>query len=293
MQDLVQVVAGGLLMGGIYAMVSVGLSLIFGVVRLVNFAHGEFVMIAMYASYVLKIWLGLDPYLSVILVIPGLFLAGLVVQRLVLQPLLKDHSMQVFATFGLLILLENTAFTLTGGQFLSFDTAYSRISLQVGPVSLHLPAVIAFLASVAVTVGLPLWLNRSALGRAIRAVSQDQQAARLMGIHVERVYLIAFGIGSACAGLAGALLVPMYVISPKVGSDFVLAAFAVVVLGGLGSVPGAFVGGLLVGVVESLAGFLISPAVKESIWFLIFILVLMARPQGLFGIRGAEEVGFK
>ena len=293
METFLNVLASGVLLGGIYALVSIGLNLIFGVVRIVNFAQGELIMLGMYGTAGLFIAIDLDPYLSAFIVVPALFLLGVILQRFILQPLQGESMMQIFATFGLLLFFQNVVLALTRGENVSIDSAYSATVIELGSTNLSLTRVIVLVAVTLVALGLNLALRRTLIGKAIRAVAQDRQAARLMGINVERTYMLAFGIGAALAGLAGVLLAPIYTMAPQIGGNFILAAFAVVVLGGLGSVTGAFIGGFVVGIVESLAGFYIDPALKQAIWFLIFIAVLIVRPQGLMGQAGAEEVGLR
>lgn len=293
MENFLNVLVAGILLGGIYSLASIGLNLIFGVVRIVNFAQGELIMLAMYATAALTIGIGLDPYLSIVVVVPALFLLGVLLQRLILQPLQGESMMQIFATFGVLMIFQNLVTALTRGENVSIDTVYGSTVIQLGTVNISLVRLIVLVAVTLIAVGLNIWLRRSLAGKAIRAVAQDRQAARLMGIDVERTFMLAFGIGAALAGLAGALLTPIYTLSPQIGGNFILAAFAVVVLGGLGSVTGAFIGGFIVGIVESFAGFYIDPVLKQAIWFLIFIVVLIVRPQGLLGQAGAEEVGLR
>ena len=293
MENFLNVLVAGILLGGIYSLASIGLNLIFGVVRIVNFAQGELIMLAMYATAALTIGIGLDPYLSIVVVVPALFLLGVLLQRLILQPLQGESMMQIFATFGVLMIFQNLVTALTRGENVSIDTVYGSTVIQLGTVNISLVRLIVLVAVTLIAVGLNIWLRRSLAGKAIRAVAQDRQAARLMGIDVERTFMLAFGIGAALAGLAGALLTPIYTLSPQIGGNFILAAFAVVVLGGLGSVTGAFIGGFIVGIVEAFAGFYIDPVLKQAIWFLIFIIVLIVRPQGLLGQAGAEEVGLR
>lgn len=293
MENFLNVLVAGILLGGIYSLASIGLNLIFGVVRIVNFAQGELIMLAMYATAALYIGIGLDPYLSIVVVVPALFLLGVLLQRLILQPLQGESMMQIFATFGVLMIFQNLVTALTRGENVSIDTVYGSTVIQIGTVNISLVRLIVLVAVTLIAVGLNIWLRRSLAGKAIRAVAQDRQAARLMGIDVERTFMLAFGIGAALAGLAGALLTPIYTLSPQIGGNFILAAFAVVVLGGLGSVTGAFIGGFIVGIVEAFAGFYIDPVLKQAIWFLIFIIVLIVRPQGLLGQAGAEEVGLR
>lgn len=293
MENFLNVLVAGVLLGGIYALASIGLNLIFGVVRIVNFAQGELIMLGMYATAALYIGIDLDPYLSVVVVVPALFLVGVLLQRFILQPLQGESMMQIFATFGVLMVFQNLVLALTRGENVSIDTGYAATVIQLGTVNISLVRLIVLVAVTLIALGLNLWLGRTLTGKAIRAVAQDRQAARLMGIDVERTFMLAFGIGAALAGLAGALLAPIYTMSPYIGGNFILAAFAVVVLGGLGSVTGAFIGGFVVGIVEAFAGFYIDPVLKQAIWFFIFIVVLIVRPQGLMGQAGAEEVGLR
>lgn len=293
MDTLLQVLVIGTLLGGIYGLVSIGLNLIFGVIRIVNFAQGELVMLGMYGAYLAYATMGLDPYVSTLIVMPALFVLGAIVYRLVLQPLQAESSMQIFATFALLLILQNIVLALTRGEGYSVTSQVASVTLGLGDIRVTMSRLAILFAVTATAIGLHLFLQRTMTGKSIRAVTQDRQAARLMGINVERTFLITFGIGSALAGLAGAMLSPIYTASPGIGGNFILAAFAVVVLGGLGSVAGAYFGGMIVGIVEALAGFYIDPELKQAIWFLIFLAVLIVRPTGLFGQVGAEEVGFR
>jgi branched-chain amino acid transport system permease protein len=293
MNNFLNILVSGLLLGGIYSLVSRGLNLIFGVVRIVNFAQGEFIMLAMYAAYFCFVHLGVSPYLTFIIVAPLMFVFGLIVQRLVLQPLQREPMMQIFATFGLLILLQSLVLAVTRGEGYSLAGEYSRAVFDFFGLKASLSRVMVFVATSLIALGLSLFLKYTMAGKAIRAVIQDRQSARLMGINVERTYLLTFGLGTALAGVAGCLLAPIYTFSPYIGGNFIIAAFAVVVLGGLGSVPGAYVGGLLVGLIETFAGYYIDPALKQAIWFIVFVAVLIVRPSGLMGQVGAEEVGLR
>jgi branched-chain amino acid transport system permease protein len=293
MDNILNVLVFGVLLGGIYGLVSIGLNLIFGVIRIVNFAQGELVMFGMYGSYFAFITWGIDPYLSVFVVAPLVGLLGMAIQRLVIQPLHNESNMQIFATFGLLMMFQNIMLALSRGEAYSIGGQVGATVLTVGDLKMSLVRVVTFIAATLITIGLHLFLSRTLTGKSIRAVTQDKRAARAMGINVERTFLITFGIGAALAGMAGALLTPIYSITPAVGGNFILAAFAVVVLGGLGSVWGAYIGGMIVGVVEALAGFYIDPVLKSAVWFIIFLVVLIVRPSGLMGQVGAEEVGFR
>lgn len=290
--DLLVILVTGVLVGGIYALVAIGLNLVFGVIRVVNFAHGEFLMLGMYGAYMASRYWGLSPYVSSwLLVAPAGFLLGLVVQRLVIQRLLENQLMQMFATFGLIIVFQNAVLVLTRGAPKSTRTSASTATFSVIGVSVSVPRLIILVVTVLLTVGLVVFLKRTVAGTAMRAVAQDRTTAALMGINVHRVYLLTFGLSAALAALAGALLSPVYSATPSIGFQFLLPAFAVVVLGGLGSVPGSLVGGILVGVVEQLSGFYLDPALKQAVWFTLFVIALVVRPQGMFGQVGAEHVG--
>jgi branched-chain amino acid transport system permease protein len=293
MAELANILTVGLLLGGIYALVSVGLNLIFGVIRIVNFAQGEFVMLGMYGAFAANAALGLDPYLAGIVVVPALFLLGAAVYWLILRPLQGEPMMQIFATFGLLMVLENLVLAGSRGVSVSVNSLVSQMSVAIGPVQIGLSRLIVLAAACLVSLALGLFLTRTMPGRAIRAVAQDRKAARLMGINVDVAFTASFGIGAALAALAGCLLAPLYTMSPQIGMNFIMPAFAVVVLGGLGSVLGAFVGGIIVGLTEALAGFYLDPALKQAVLFMVFIVVLIVRPAGLFGHAGAEEMGLR
>jgi len=293
MAELLNVLAVGLLLGGIYSLVSVGLNLIFGVIRIVNFAQGEFVMLGMYGAFAAHWALGFDPYLGAVIIVPALFFFGAAVYWFLLRPLQGEPMMQIFATFGLLMLLENTVLAITRGTAYSLNSVLSNVSVSIGPVQVGIVRLIVLVSATLVAVGLGFYLKFALPGKAIRAVAQDRNAARLMGINVERTFTISFGIGAALAGLAGCLLSPLYTMSPQIGTNFIMPAFAVVVLGGLGSVGGAYVGGFIVGLTEAVAGFYLDPALKHAVLFMVFIIVLLVRPAGLFGHAGAEEVGLR
>ena len=293
MDQLAHIVTLGLLLGGTYALVSVGLNLIFGVIRIINFAQGEFLMLGMYGAYFCYATLGLDPYIGVFAVAPALFLFGMAVYMLVMRPLQNEPIMQVFASFGLLLLLQNGMLAITKGLTYSVNTPISQQVLALGPIQIGTSRLIVLAASAVVALLLGAFLTRTTFGQAIRAVAQDRTAAQLMGINVQRTYMISFGIGTGLAGLAGVLLTPIYTMSPYIGGNFIMAAFAVVVLGGLGSVTGAFIGGFIVGLIEAFAGYYADPAFKHAILFIVFIGVLVIKPSGLFGKAGAEEVGLR
>jgi len=291
--ELLSVLAFGLLLGGIYGLVGIGVNLIFGVVRIVNFAHGELIMVSMYLTYYFNHELGLSPYIAILVVTPAMFLLGAAIQRLIMEPLQSEPMMQMFATFGLLMILQNSVLAITRGEALNVVSPVATEVLSLGNVRLGVGRLLVFVASTALTLGLYYFLQFTMPGKAIRALTQDRRAARGMGINVERTYVLTFGIGAALTGIGGAMLSPIYTLSPEIGQDFILAAFAVVVLGGLGSVWGAYIGGLIIGLIEALAGFYVDPALKSAIWFAVFVVVLIVRPSGLLGQAGAAEVGFR
>lgn len=288
-----QVIIAGLLIGGIYALVALSLNIIFGVLRIINFAHGEYLMLSMYGAYWL--WrLGLDPYVSVLVVVPAMALIGALSERVLIRHTLTAHvHVKIFVTLGLSIALQNLALLLFSADYLNVRTPYQTATIAVEGFAVSVPRLVAFAAMALVAWGLHLVLHRTDFGKAVRATAQDSVTARLMGIDVDRIYMLTFAIGTAFVGLAGCLLVPVYYVFPTVGIEFVIVAFVVVVLGGLGSLPGAVVGGLAIGVIEQLSGFFIDASLRKLVYFVIFIAALAIRPAGLFGQRGAEEIGLK
>ena len=293
MEQLVSLVTLGLLLGGIYALVSVGLNLIFGVIRVINFSQGEFVMLGMYGTYVCYSLLGVDPYVAVLFVVPLLGVLGAIVYWLIMRPLQNEPMIQDFASFGLLLILQNLVLGITGGLTYSVDTPLSKVTYAIGEIQISLSRLIVLAAAAVVALALGVFLRRTTFGQSIRAVAQDRKGAQLMGINVERTYMWSFGIGTGLAGLAGVLLTPIFSMTPQIGGNFIMAAFAVVVLGGLGSVLGAFVGGFVVGFTEAIGAYYVDPILKSAILFSVFIAVLLIKPSGLFGHAGAEEVGLR
>ncbi|MCB1400626.1 MAG: branched-chain amino acid ABC transporter permease [Rhodobacteraceae bacterium] len=287
METFLQVVANGLMLGGLFAIISIGLTLIFGIIKVVNFAHGEFLMAGMFLTYLITTKLGLHPYASVAVVAPALFILGALTQRLLIQPLLsaRDDHVQIFATVGLSTAMINLALLLYGADIANTPTSGLRTPVDIGPVRVLEGQIYIFLCAALLVVGLELFLHRTQTGRAIRAVAQNRAAAQLMGINANWIYVLSFGIGAACVGLASSLIAPLYPTSSTIGTYFVLTAFVVVVLGGLGSIPGAFVGAMLIGLIDALAGFYIGSDLREAVVFGVFLIILILRPSGLFGTR--------
>ncbi len=291
---LPQLLVSGILIGGVYALMSIGLTLIFGVLRVVNFAQGEFIMLAMFGSFWLHHLWGIDPYVSALVIAPAIFVLGIATERLIVQRILNaPHAMQIFATFGLSVILQNLALTLFGPDFRSVSTPYTSLSYSVGGVSISATALFAFLTALAMAALLIGFLNHTRDGRALRAMVQNRYAASLMGVNTARLNRIAFGVGVACAAVAGCILTPMYYTFPTVGVDLIIIAFVVVVLGGMGSVAGAMLGGLIIGITQTFTGFFVSVELKDVIALGLFILILLIRPQGLFGRAGTEDIGMK
>ncbi|MBP2150763.1 branched-chain amino acid ABC transporter permease [Xanthobacter autotrophicus DSM 597] len=290
MDVLIQLVLNGILLGSMYAIISVGLTLIFGIVRVVNFAHGEFLMVGMYAAYLLAAKFGLHPYAAAVPIVILLFAIGAAVQRFLIQPLLgAEEHIQIFATVGLSTALVNLALLVFGADLYSIPPSAAQGTLMVGGFSLVKGQIVMFVCALALVAGLHLFMQSTALGRAIRATAQNRNAALLMGVKVDQIYVIAFGIGAACVGLASALVMPLYPVTPTIGTYFVLTAFVVVVLGGMRSMYGAFFGAMIIGLVDSLSGYYIAPDLKEVVYFAIFLAILIFKPTGLFGLgRGTE-----
>jgi branched-chain amino acid transport system permease protein len=280
---LLQAVVSGLLLGGVYGLVASGLTLIFGVLRIVNFAHGAVMMLAMYSSYWLFAW-GVDPYLSVVVTAPLFFVLGLVIQKLIIEPNRRaaEHN-QLLLTLGLALFLENLALVLWQGDFRTVRSAVSGASFVLGDALVEVPRLIACGGAVVVALGLFTFLRTTDVGKAIRALAEEPEGAQLMGINVSWIRAVAFGIGTACVAVAGSLVTPFFYVAPDVGESFNLMAFVVVVLGGMGNFIGALLGGFIVGLAESLGAALLPGSLKQLVVFTIFAAVLLLRPEGLLG----------
>ena len=282
---LLQTLASGVLIGLIYALVAIGLTMIFGVMDIVNFAHGEFLMLGMYSAFWMYSLYALDPMLTLPLTVLMLFAFGVLLYQLVISRITNAPMLsQIFATFGLMILLRGVAQFLWKPDFRSIENSWVSGSVKLfGGVQLGLPQLVAGLGAVLVTGVVWYFLNHTKLGAALEATASDKEAARLMGIDSHRMFALAWGIGAACAGAAGGLLATFFPIFPEVGASFILLAFVVVNLGGFGSVTGAFWAGILVGVIEVMGGLLLGPQYKLALVLALFLAVLMFRPQGLMG----------
>jgi branched-chain amino acid transport system permease protein len=281
---VIQAILDGIMIGGVYAVISIGLTLVFGVMGIINFAQAEFLMLGMFVAYYAWAWLGLDPLLAAPLAFVVVFALGAVVHQLMIRRVLQAPVVaQIFLTVGLLIVLENAALVMFGSSFRSVTTPYQTSALQIGELFVSVPYLAAFLMSVASGVALWLFMRASWFGRAMRATAQDPMAARLLGINADAMHRLAFALGVALTAFGGAVILPYLTVSPTVGGQFVVLMFTVVVLGGLGSVAGAVVGGLAVGVIQSLSALAFPIQLQNLVLFVVFIAVLALRPEGLLG----------
>jgi branched-chain amino acid transport system permease protein len=284
MAVLLQSILSGVLIGGVYALTGVGLTLIFGVMRVINFAQGDLVMVGMYATFWVFVLLGLDPFLSVVVTMPLLFLLGAILQRSLINRVLDALPQnQILLTIGIGLVLSNVAMLAFTSDYRILSTSYSSSSVALGAMRLSTPLIYCFLITAVITAALYWFLVKTDVGHAIRATAQDRDAAQLMGVNVRTMGVVAFGLGAALAGAAGALVAPIYYIYPQVGGAFTLKAFVVVVLGGMGSIIGATLGGVLIGVAESVSATYIGSGWKDLCVYVIFLLVLLLKPSGLLG----------
>jgi len=281
---IVPAILNGLITGAVYALVAVGLTLIYGVLHIINFAHGALLMVALYGVYFLHALGGVDPYLALPIMIPAMFVLGYLLQRFVIGRAShgKDENVML-VTLGLAIVIENLALYLWSSDTRTIDTPYGFSTVDFGVALIAVPKLIAFAGALLLTLALWALMRWTDLGKAIRAVAKERRGAALVGIDIEHLYAMSFGIGIACLGAAACLLLPSYYASPHIGSAFVLIAFTIVVLGGMGSFVGALVGGLIIGVTESVGGLFLGDSLGQLGVFLIFIAVLLFRPTGLFG----------
>lgn len=284
MTIFLQSLISGILIGGVYALIGIGLTIIFGVMRVINFAHGDIMMIGMYLTYNFFTLAGVDPFASIAFTIPLMFLFGAFLQKTFINRVLGALPQnQILLTIGLGLIMSNTMMFIYTSDYKILTTPYSSSSFNIGAISISWPLAISFLITAAITLFLYWFLMRTDTGQAIRATAQDREAAQLMGINVKRMSILAFGMGAALAGTAGALVSPTYYIFPQIGSTFTLKAFVITVLGGMGSIVGATIGGVIIGVAESLGAVYISSGWKDVVVFVLFLLVLLFKPAGLLG----------
>ncbi len=297
MNLLLQLTISGFLLGGVYSLIALGLSLIFGVMRIINFAHGEMMVWGMYLAYSILLWTGIDPFLSFLVSAAVLFLLGYILQRTIVNRIIDcPEAMQVLPLVGMAMVFENSARIIWGPDYISPQSHFALSTLMLGSLMIDVPRLLAFSLSILITIAVLLFLKKTDTGRSIRAAADNRTGALLVGTDVNRVYAICFGIGAACVGAAGGLLVPLMPLSPHIGAPFTLISFIIVILGGMGSLSGAMVGGVMIGVAESLGPELITlffhgigldldfpNTMKQVVSFCILIVIMLGRPQGLFG----------
>jgi branched-chain amino acid transport system permease protein len=282
---LIPAILNGLLTGALYALVALGLTLVYGVLHIINFAHGALLTAAMFAAF-FAYQFGIDPYVAVVLLAPAFFTVGYALQRFVIGPASHgDDRNMLLVTLGIAVVIENALLYAFRADTRTIDVPYALESIDFGVTFLAVPRLIGFAAVFVVALALWLIMSFTDTGRAIRAVAKEKLGAELAGIDVAHVYAVTFGLGTACVAIAACLLIPSYYVNPTAGNAFVLVAFTIVVLGGMGSVPGALIGGMVVGVVESLSGLFLGDSLGQVGIFLIFIGVLLVRPSGLLGAR--------
>lgn len=288
MSFLLQALISGILMGGVYALVAVGLNIVFGVMKVLNFAHGTLMMVAMYMTFWLFRLSAVDPYVSLAITVPVMFFVGVAIQRYLIRPILDapDHN-QLLLTLGLSLFLEHAALVLFTAEPRSVRLPYTDAAIWLGDVSISVARLAAFALAIVFSAVIFWLLKHTDLGKALRAASEERDGAALSGIPVRRIYMWAFGLGTACVAAAGTLVSPFSVIQPNIGGAYNVTAFIVVVLGGMGNAVGALVGGLIIGVMESLGAAYLPGSFKQLVAFAVFAAILLFKPEGLL-VRSAD-----
>ncbi len=294
LDTVLQGIVFGILIGALYGLAAAGLSLVFGVLKVLNVAHGQLLMLGGYASFWLFTSNGVDPFVSLVVSIPILFVIGIVLHRGLFVHIIKlpeeiRIKNSLLIGFGLALLLDNMAIRLWTADERSITTNYSGAALNLFNVSLPYVRVVSMLVALVAVLGLHLFLTRTYIGRSIKATAEDWEAAALVGINIDRTYLLAFAIGTALAGAAGSLIIIGYSINPGIGLEWTLKALVVIVLAGMGSVGGTLAGGVLLGVIESISVYFTGGAYREVVGLVMFLLVLFLRPQGLFGRKSRSQ----
>ena len=283
---LLPAIVNGVLNGALYALIALGLTLVYGVLHIINFAHGTLLTAALFAAFFLHQMLGLDPYLALFILTPAFFAVGYTLQRFIIGPASHgDDGNILLVTLGLAVIIENALLFAFRADTRTIDVAYGFAVVPVAGMFISVPRLVGLAGAAAVALLLWLLLSLTDTGKAIRAVAKEKLGAQLSGIDVAHIYAVTFGLGTACVAIAACLLIPTYYVNPHVGNAFVLIAFTTVVLGGMGSIPGALLGGLFVGLVESLCGLYLGESLGQIGIYLMFIMVLLFRPSGLLGER--------
>jgi branched-chain amino acid transport system permease protein len=280
----------GLLSGSTYALISIGIALIFGVIELVNFSHGEYLMAAMYTSFWCFAIFKLNPYFSFPIVLAVMAALGFATYKTIMQRVLNaPHEIQILATLSIMLIFQNLVLILWKADYRNVRIALSTESINLGGISISIPKLIAFIVAMVAAAGLYLFLQKTYTGTSIRAISQNNKAAQLMGIRLNRTYCLAFTIGISLTAVAAAVLAPIYPAYPMVGQGFLLPAFITMVIGGMSNIPGVVAAGLIVGVIESFTAYFIGPEYQQIAYFLLFLIVIILKPQGIMS-RKAEGV---
>ena len=287
---LMQVLVNGILLGGLYACMAIGFSVIWGVMNLINLAHGSMIVLGAYITYFITTQTGIDPFLTIPISGAGLFVLGFLLQKYLLNFVVHASVfMTLILTFGLDMVMINVNLALFTADIRSITTSYAGLGFQIGEIRLPYTRLGVFILALALTFALYLFMQRTRIGRAIRATAQNVRAARVLGIDTKRIYAVTFGIGACMAGAAGSLMAVVYAFSPVVGASFTMKSFVIVVLGGLGSMKGAIVAGIILGVAENLVSGLLDPGYSDATGFILLVLILVLRPRGLFGEQVIAE----
>lgn len=284
MSQFMQAVVSGLLIGGVYGLFSIGLTLIFGVMRIVNFAHGDFIMLGMYLTYVAVTYLSVNPYLSILLVAPLMYGFGLLVYHLLYRKVLSEGDLpQIVLTIALSLVLETIVMMIFSPNLLSISTPYAKTYYHIGHIFVNQAQLFAFGIVIICSIALSQFMTKTDLGKAMRATVDDREMAVMLGINTQKIYALALGLGSALAGIAGAVILTYFPLFPTVGMTFLVLSFVTVVVGGIGSIMGAFVGGLLVGVTQQISAAYLPYDLQNATLFVLFVVILLFMPAGLMG----------
>src|ERR1043166_3897634 len=288
---IIQIIVNGVLLGGLYACTAIGFSIIWGVMNLINLAHGSMIVLGAYITFFVSSQTGIDPFLTIPLAGVSLFIVGYLLQIFLINLIVRTSVfMTLIFTFGLDMLMINIFLILFTADLRSLPLLYAHESFSLVGLNIPYGRMIIFLLAIVLTLALSLFLNRTRTGRAIKATSFDRDAAALSGIDISRIYALTFAIGAMMAGMAGSLIAVIYSFSPVTGESFTMKSFEIVVLGGLGSIPGAILGGIVLGIAENLASYLLDPGYRDAIGFGLLVLTLIVRPEGLLGKRFFAEV---